>query len=336
MKQVRWGILSTAKIAQNELIPAFKRAANAKVTGIATSSGIEKAKAVAEQFDIEKTYDSYEKLLDDPEIDGVYIPLPNHLHKKWVMEAARKKKHILCEKPAALNAEDVLEMKQVCEEEGVLFMEGFMYYFHPQHKRVREIIESGEIGEVKFIRSAFSFNLAQKENNIKMIPEKGGGSIYDVGCYSIHAIRNILQAEPNTVHVHAVKDPEYQVETDVVSYLTFPGGVRAVFDVSFGLSKRSEYEVIGTEGRIMVPRAFRPDWFGGDGIIVVEKGNFSKTETISVGTDQYRNEVEHISHAILDKYSLKDLEHDFENTVNNAKVLDACFKSIELEKKINV
>jgi predicted dehydrogenase len=331
MNKVRWGILSTAKIAQKELIPAFQRASNAEVTAIATASGIEKAKAVADKFNIEKTYDSYEKLLDDPLIDAVYIPLPNHLHKKWVIEAAKRGKHILCEKPAALNTDEVMEMKKACEENQVIFMEAFMYHFHPQHKRVREIIQSGEIGKIKYMRAAFSFYLGERENNIKLNKE-GGGSIYDVGCYAIHSMRNVLEEEPETVHVHAVHESDNNVDTDAAGYLTFPDGVRGVFDVSFNMAKRSEYELIGTEGRIIVPRAYRPDWHGGDGLIIVEKPEISRTETLNA--DQYRGEVEHISQTILN--GDPKLKHNFDNTINNMRVIDACFEFIEQGQKVEL
>lgn len=336
MKQVQWGILSTAGIAQKELIPALQRATNANVAALATSSDLDKATSVAETFNIEKVYGSYEELLADPDIDAVYIPLPNHLHKKWVIEAARKGKHILCEKPAALNTEEVLEMKRVCEEENVLFMEGFMYYFHPQHHRVREIIESGEIGDVKYMQAGFSFYLddERRKESIKMARETGGGSIYDVGCYAIHAIRNILGVEPETVHAHAFNEPNSGVDTDVVAYMTLPNSVRASFDVSFNYARRAEYVVFGTKGRIIVPRAFRPDWFGGDGQVIVESENKSRTETMY--GDQYRNEVEHMSDAILNGKGLNELDHDFENTVNNMRVIDACLKSIDVEGTVEV
>jgi len=336
MKQVQWGILSTAGIAQKELIPAFERATNAKVSAIATSSDLDKATMVANQFHIEKVYGSYEELLADAEIDAVYIPLPNHLHKKWVIEAARKGKHILCEKPAALNTEEILEMKQVCEEEDVLFMEGFMYYFHPQHERVKEIIASGEIGDVKYMQAGFSFYLdeARRKDSIKMARETGGGSMYDVGCYAVHSLRNILGTEPDSVHVHAMKDPNTNVDTDVVSYMMFPNGVKASFDVSFNYARRAEYIVYGTKGRIIVPRAYRPDWFGGDGLVTVEKENKSRTETMY--GDQYRNEVEYISDAILNGKSSDQLAHSFENTVNNMRVLDACFESMEVEGLVDI
>src|SRR5690625_3183065 len=153
--RVRWGILSTAGIAQKELIPAFQRSTNAEVVGIATRSSNEKASEIAKKFGIKKTYDSYEKLLENPNIDAVYIPLPNHLHKKWVIKAAEKGKHILCEKPAAISANEVREMEVACKEHGVLFMEAFKYYFHPQHQRVKQIIDADEIGEVSYMQAGF-------------------------------------------------------------------------------------------------------------------------------------------------------------------------------------
>ncbi|MFZ3577170.1 Gfo/Idh/MocA family protein [Virgibacillus sp. DJP39] len=331
MKKVQWGILSTANIAQKALIPAFLRADNAEVVGIASGSDLKKAEAIAQQFGIDRTYDSYDRLLNDPDIDAVYIPLPNHLHKKWVMEAAKKGKHILCEKPAAIHAGDVVEMREVCEAHGVLFMEAFMYYFHPQHDRVKQIVDSGEIGEVAFMRAAFSFLLTNKDN-IRMDNQKGGGSIYDIGCYGIHSIRNILRSEPETVFVHGVKDPKLGVETDAVGYLTFKDGVRATFDSSFSMAHRSEYEVIGTEGRITVPRAYRPDNNGGDGLVIIEKSGVQRTETVN--GDQYRNQVEHLSQAILDGKT--QLDHDFENTINNMRVIDACYESIDKGQPINL
>lgn len=332
MKKVRWGILSTAGIAQKALIPAFQRSNNAEVVAIASQSG--QANEVAQRFGISLAYDSYDELLNDSSIDAVYIPLPNHLHKKWVIEAARKGKHILCEKPAALTTEEVLEMKQACEKYDVLFMEAYMYHFHPQHQRVKEIIKSGEIGDVKFMRAGFSFvmNEEDRDMSIKMSAEKGGGSIYDVGCYAIHSIRNILGDEPTTAHVHAIVDPTYNVDTDVVGYLTFPNHVRASFDASFHYARRAEYEVFGTEGRISVPRAYRPDWNGGDGLVVVEKQGATRTETLNA--DQYKEQVEHLSDAIVTDQDT--LAHDIENTIRNMRVIDACLQSIHEKSAINV
>ncbi|WP_449354260.1 Gfo/Idh/MocA family protein [Virgibacillus natechei] len=135
-----------------------------------------------------------------------------------------------------------------------------MYFFRPQHDRVKEIIASDEIGEVNFLRSSFSFLLTDKKNSTRMNATKGGGTFYDIGCYSIHSIRNILEQEPLFVSAQAKFDPEYNIETDAVSYLEFADGITALIDNSFNLTPRNEYEVIGTKGRIRVPRAYRPDW----------------------------------------------------------------------------
>ncbi|HAQ06782.1 MAG TPA: gfo/Idh/MocA family oxidoreductase, partial [Bacillus bacterium] len=144
MRKIKWGILSTANIALTQVIPAIQRSAKAEVEAIASSNG--KAEVAAAKLNIPRAYETYEELLQDPNIDAVYIPLPNSLHRKWVLEAARHGKHVLCEKPAALNAEEMIEMDRYCKEQNVLFMEAFMYQFHPQHERVKEIIASGEIG----------------------------------------------------------------------------------------------------------------------------------------------------------------------------------------------
>ncbi|MEC1524159.1 Gfo/Idh/MocA family oxidoreductase [Neobacillus niacini] len=329
MKKVRWGILSTAKIAQKSLIPAFERAQNAVVAGIASGSG--KAEEIAAQFNIEKSYTSYEDMLQDPEIDAVYIPLPNHLHKKWTLEAANHGKHVLCEKPASLTADETKEMVEYCREKNVKFMEAFMYQFHPQHERVREIIKSGEIGEVKFMRASFSFSLAQWEGNIKTDPEKGGGSLYDVGCYAIHAIRNITGAEPVEVHVHANMDPDYRVDTSAFGYMQMENGVHAHFDCSFDMAFRAEYEVIGTAGQIKVPRAFRPDNHEGEGLIIVQTETGTREERIVA--DIYREEVEHISQVILEDGVPS---YTGENAIQNMRVIEACYESIHSGKIIKL
>jgi D-xylose 1-dehydrogenase (NADP+, D-xylono-1,5-lactone-forming) len=322
MKEVRWGILSSANIAKKSLIPAFERANNAVVTGIASGSG--KAEEVAALFNIAKSYTSYEAMLQDPEIDAVYIPLPNHLHKKWTIEAAKHGKHILCEKPASLTAEETKEMVDFCRESNVKFMEAFMYQFHPQHERVREIIKSGEIGEVKFMRASFSFFLAQPEGNVRMDSDKGGGSLYDVGCYAIHSIRNILMAEPVEVDVQANIDSDYKVDTSAFGYMQMDNGVHAHFDCSFDMVYRAEYEVIGTKGQIKVPRAFRPDNHGGEGLVIVQKEGVIRDEKIIA--DIYREEVEHISQVILED---GEPSYTGENAIQNMRVIEACYQSIK-------
>ncbi len=329
MKKVRWGVLGTADIAQTQVIPAMLRSENVEIIAIASGTG--KARDVAAAFSIPYYYDSYQELLENQSIDAVYIPLPNHLHKQWTIEAAKHGKHVLCEKPASLTAEDVQEMADFCREKGVKFMEGFMYQFHPQHQRVREILASGEIGEIKFMTGCFSFFLEDKSTNIRMKKEMGGGSLYDVGSYCVHAIRNLLNTEPVEVEAHAVLDPESGVDITTIAYMKLKNGIHATFNCSMDMTSRQEYEIVGTKGRILVPRAYRPDLFGGKGLILVQTENFDRKEKITA--DLYRLEVEHFSQAILDNFKPA---YTPENTINNMRAIEACYQSIETKQLVNL
>jgi D-xylose 1-dehydrogenase (NADP+, D-xylono-1,5-lactone-forming) len=322
MEKVRWGVMSTAGIAQTQVIPAILRSDNAEIIGIASRG--EKAKDVAEGFSIPYYYESYEELLRNQEIESVYIPLPNHLHKQWVIEAAKYGKHILVEKPAALTAEETKEMINVCNENNVKFMEAFMYQFHPQHNRVKEIIASGEIGEIKFMRACFSFFLEDRQENIRMNKEMGGGSIYDIGCYCIHAIRNITGSEPVQVEAFAELDPESGIDLSSIVYMKMENGLNCVFDCSFDMCFRQEYEIIGSKGRIIVPGAYRPDVIGNEAVIHIQSEQGNRSE--NVDGDQYKLQIDHFSQAIKEELQAA---YSAENTLKNMRVIDACYKSIE-------
>lgn len=329
MQKIRWGILSTAHIGLTQVIPAIQRSEFAEVVAIASESG--KETKAAEEHGIPKTYNSYQRLLDDPEIDAVYIPLPNHLHKKWAIAAAKAGKHVLCEKPAAITFSDAIEMVEACRENNVQFMEGFMYQFHPQHSFVKELIASGEIGTVKLVRSSFSFFLNDRENNIRMKKEMGGGSLFDVGCYCIHAIRNIVGSEPVSVDVKAHLDSESGVDLSAFGYLDFSNGVQATFDCSFDMTFRQGYEVIGTTGKITVPRAFRPDVNGSEGLIIIENEKGLRMEKI-LG-DIYLSQVDHFCQSIKDN---KEPFYSGDMTIQNMRVLSACYDSINTGSKISL
>lgn len=329
MGKIRWGILSTANIAQTQVIPAIFRAENAEVVAIASRGN--KVHAIAAALNIAKAYESYEELLSDPEIDAVYIPLPNHLHKEWVFKAAKQGKHILCEKPAALTAIEAAEMIQICREQNVKFMEGFMYQLHPQHKRVKEIIASGEIGDVKLMKSSHSYNLEDVANDIRMKKDMGGGSLYDIGCYSIQAIRHILGAEPMEVQAVSGIDPESGIDMSTYVYLKLDNGLIATFDCSFDMTNRNEYEVVGTKGTIKVPLAFRPDTNGGIGSILVEVNRTIREEKIY--GDIYRLEVEHFSSSILNNTNPLITG---QSTINNMRVIEACYESIQRGELVEV
>lgn len=309
-KKIRWGILSTAGIAQYHVIPAFKRAENAEVVAISSLSG--RAEEVAEAFGIEKAYDSYHEILDDDTIDAVYIPLPNSLHKEWAIRAAYKNKHILVEKPIALSSTDVLEIKQACLDNNVILMEAFMYMLHPQHQRVKTLIEEGAIGEVKHFESTFTFYLTDRDSNIRMEKDLGGGSLYDVGSYNIHAMRYILDDEPKSVSSQAVIDDVTGIDLSNVSYYTFDSGVTATLTSSFDHFHQNAYRVIGTEGIITVPYAYRPDNHGGLGEVILTTTAYETTETYM--NDLYRDEVEHISYAILNNQApINTLTNSYRN-----------------------
>ena len=190
MRKVKWGILSTANIAQTQLIPAIQRAENAEVVAIASRGA--KVHEVAQRLNIPHAYESYDELLLDPEVEVIYIPLPNDMHKDWSIKAAEAGKHVLCEKPVVLAKEDLEEIIEVFSRHNKCFMEAFMYQFHPQHQRVKDILMSGEIGEVRLFKSSHSFNFEDREGDIRMDAGKGGGALWDLGCYSLHALQYFL------------------------------------------------------------------------------------------------------------------------------------------------
>ncbi|ATO35824.1 oxidoreductase [Geobacillus sp. 47C-IIb] len=321
--KVRFGIMSTAAIAKDAMIPAIRRADHAEVVAIASESG--KASQVARELGIPKAYDNYEQLLDDPDIDAVYIPLPNSLHAEWTIKAAKKKKHVLCEKPAALCEEDVRRMIEACGKNGVLFMEAFMYQFHPQHERVKQLLAAGEIGDIKYMRAHFSFYLQDRETNIRMNHELGGGSLFDVGCYCVHSTRHILDAEPIELFVQSYFDPHRSVDLTTNSWMRMENGVLAQFTCSFDMFPQNEYEVVGTKGKIVVSRAYRPDVNEGEGriTVVTDDGNI-REETVP--GDQYTLQIEHFSRGILEGLPLL---YSSEQMIKQARALDACRTSME-------
>ncbi|WP_113927278.1 Gfo/Idh/MocA family oxidoreductase [Bacillus sp. P14.5] len=333
MSVVKWGILSTANIAKKAMIPALKNCENAEITAIASNSG--KAEETANEYSIPKAYQSYEELLEDPDIQAVYIPLPNTMHKEWVMNAAEKGKHVLCEKPAALNVEDAEAMAEACRLNNVLFMEAFMYQFHPQHKRVRELIAEGVIGEVRHMRSAFTFKFDFEKNkqNIRLDKNLGGGSIWDVGCYCIHSTRYILGQEPKEVYVNASIHEGFGVDTKAAGILSFENGMTASFECSFEQPMRDFYEISGTKGTIKVPFAYRSDRFvdGEVSIVILDEKGEEKKEVLK--GNQYEIQAAHFGHCILNG---EKPVYSSEDTIRNIKAIQACYESLKLNSPVRL
>lgn len=312
MRKVKWGILSTANIAVTQLVPAAQRAFNAEIVAIASRGP--KVHEVAQALQIENAYESYEELLEDEQVEVIYIPLPNNLHKEWAMKAARAGKHVLCEKPVVLATEDLEEILQHFEKHGKLFMEAFMYQFHPQHRRVKEIVESGEIGEVKLYKSSHSFFFENREGDIRMDKEKGGGALWDVGCYSLHAMQYHLGAHVKSMNFQAIIDPHTNVDVSAFGIIQHENNVTAIIDCSFDTVGRNEYELVGTKGRIKVKHAFRPDTFSGDAQLVVTTPMQERIEYIQ--GDIYKLEVEYFSNLVLEGGSLQTQHMYSYNTTN--------------------
>jgi len=250
---LRWGILGAAHIAARRVLPAVSRSRRHTVVGIA-SRDRSRARNLAQRFGINRVYDGYEALLADPEIDAVYNPLPNALHREWTERAAHAGKHILCEKPLAVNAVDAAAMVAACAEHGVVLQEAFMYRHHPQIARLRTLLRDGAIGAPWLVRSWFSFTTGP--GNIRLDPALGGGGLLDVGCYAVN-ISRLLLGEP----VSATSDAAYENGIDVrlSGLLTFSEGRAALIDCGLRAPLRQGCEVVGVDGTIALPRPFQPE-----------------------------------------------------------------------------
>ncbi len=250
---VRWGVLGCADIAVTKVIPAMKASSMSHVTAIASRSG-DRARATAEALGIPVAHGSYRDLLDDEEIEAVYIPLPNHLHAEWAIAAAEAGKHVLCEKPLAPTSADARQMVVAAERAGVLFMEAFMYRLHPLWAEVRRLIADGAIGELRAVQAFFSyFNV--DPDDIRNQVSAAGGSLFDIGCYPVNAARMLFGAEPSDVMAAVRRDPEFGTDILTSVILDFDGR-HATFTCSTQLEDDQRVHIHGTEGRLVVEIPF--------------------------------------------------------------------------------
>lgn len=291
MKRLQWGVLGVARIALNAVIPAIQRSANGRLIALASRTP-GKADETAGRLGIPRAHGSYEALLADPEVEAVYIPLPNSLHREWTVRCAEAGKHVLCEKPLALTAADAEEMIAACRRQGVVLMEAFMYRFHPRTLRVAELAAQGALGEVRLVRASFTFRVRSPEN-IRLNPDLGGGSLYDVGCYGVNVSRMLL-GEPTAAFAFG-RIGASGVDEVLGAVLRFEGGPVAVIDCGLVLSRREEVEVVGGSGRIVVPTAFLPGVADAELHMFVDQDR--KVLTVP-GVDQYQVMVEHFAEAV--------------------------------------
>ncbi len=253
-RPLQFGILGCARIVRRAVAGAFRHTPSAQLAAIA-SRDRRTADAWAREFGISQVHPTYEALIADPRIDVVYIPLPNDLHQQWVFAAAEAGKHILCEKPLAVDAAQAETMVDACRRHGVLLMEAFMWRHQPRVLHARQMLAAGQLGELRLVKMDFSFDIDR--DDWRLDPRRGGGAIYDLGCYGINAARLFTRAEPIEVHAHARR---YQTGVDMTlgMLLRFPGDVMALLDCSFECAYRNRIEVVGTLGSIELPAGVLP------------------------------------------------------------------------------
>jgi predicted dehydrogenase len=304
-KTVRWGVLSTAGINE-ALVPGLLAARDCELVGIASRSA-DKAAREAQRWAC-RPYPSYEALLADDSIDVVYVPLPNHLHATWTIAALEAGKHVLCEKPLALTLAEVDAIAQAAERTGRLVLEAFMYRHSPRWQRAVELVRQGAVGDPRVVDSVFAFYVPSG-NNIRFIPEAGGGIIWDMGCYASNMARGMLGQEPAQVFTFAEVRPGQPTETSVSGVMRFGEGRAAPFAVSFDYGNPfAQVEVVGTEGWLSLPgTGFQREPYSKilrhrQGPVYL--GGREPEVEVFPFDDPYAQEVEHLSGAVRGDHQL--------------------------------
>ncbi len=287
-----WGLLGTARINRS-LIPPLRASSRNRLLAVASRTA-QRAQSYAREWEIPHAHPDYESLLGDPEIDVIYIPLPNALHAEWTVRAAKAGKHVLCEKPLVQSAEEMARVEAAAQGAGVVVTEAFMYRHHPQTERIRELVRGGTVGQLGLVRGWFTFSLTRPQD-VRLHPELGGGSLWDVGCYPVSFARFVIGAEPVEVFGWQRNGPS-GVDEAFTGQMRFPGEVLAQFDCGFRAPFRAEMEFVGTEGVLRVPWPFRPE---ADAAVMLTRNG--ETETIPTGgPDRYALEVEDLADAVLE------------------------------------
>lgn len=291
MADLAWGLLCTARI-NRYLIPQLRASDRNALSAVASRSA-ERAEKYAERWEIPTSYGSYEELLADPEIDVVYNPLPNDLHAEWTIEALEAGKHVLCEKPLALTVDEVDAVASAAADAGCVVSEAFMYRHHERTIRVHELLDDDIVGDLQLIKGAFRFNL-DRPNDIRWDPARGGGSLWDVGCYPVSFARSLIGEEPVEVFGYQRTGPT-GVDVTFAGQLRFPDDTLVQVDSSFRAPTRMQMEIVGTKGTIRLPRAFKPQTTS---TILLQRDETEETIEVE-GSELYRGEIEDMADAVL-------------------------------------
>lgn len=322
-RKIRWGVIGYAKIARESVIPAILRSSNSLFHALASRDAAKRTESQARFTLGHRVYDRYEALLEDPAIDAVYIPLPNSQHCEWTIRAAEHGKHVLCEKPLALNAAQCREMIAACAQHRVTLMEAFMYRYTDRTRQVIEVLRGGALGEVKFFEASFRFLLSNPAS-IKLKPELGGGALYDVGCYPVNLAGLVADlasnsapgtARPSSVAVECVRTGG--IDEIFSALVRYPSGLVAALHAGFNAHTRVRAEIVGTKGMLEIPDPFLDQ----AGTLTLIAG--TERHQIPVAqSDRYRGEIEDFADAILKQRAPL---FPLTESVRNAAVLDALF-----------
>jgi predicted dehydrogenase len=331
-RKVRWGIISTASIGIEKVIPAIQKSPHSQALAIA-SRNRSSARAAADKLGIAKAYGSYEDLLADPDIDAIYNPLPNHLHVPLTLEANRAGKHVLCEKPISITADEAMELRQARPD--LLIMEGFMVRFHPQWLRAREIMRSGELGEVRAIRAAFSYFNADPAN-VRNKADIGGGALLDIGGYPITGGRFFFEVEPLRAVSLLDRDPVFGTDRQVSAIVDFGQGRHLTFSVSTQLVPSQSMELIGTKGRVEIIIPYNAPQDQATALLVDAGHTFDASlarREILPPSDQYAEMAEAFALAVLGK---SKLPYGVEDAIASMRVIDAISDSAQNSRWENI
>ena len=326
MQPLRFGIISTARIGLERVIPAMQKGQAVSIEAIASRDHNRAAKA-AKTLDIAKVYGSYEALLADPDIDAVYNPLPNHLHVPVSIQAMEAGKHVLCEKPIALDANEAKTLIDARERTGMVIAEAFMVRHHPQWQKAREILQSGRIGRPRAVQAIFSY-MNRDPDNVRNQADIGGGGIYDIGCYPIVTARYLFDDEPVRALALIERDPDFGTDRLASAILHFPEG-QAQFICSTQLVAQQRFSVLGTEGRIELDIPFTPLEHQTSRLLIDDGSHrgFEAAEEIRFDDiNQYTLQGDHFARVVRGD---DRLAFPIEDAVRNMAVIDALYRSGE-------
>lgn len=326
-EKIQWGVLGAATIAVEQVIPAIQQSEYGEVLAVASRS-LEKAKGLADSLRIPRYFGSYEELLADMQVQAVYIPLPNHLHVEWAIKALKAGKHVLVEKPVAMNAHEAQSLLDVAKKHPELrIMEAFMYKFHPQWIKAKKLVERGSIGSLKIVQASFSF-FDDDPNSIVNNKDFSGGSLMDVGCYPVSISRFLFDAEPKRVVSSLEYHPEFEVDIHASGVLEFQKG-RTTFFSSIQLTENQAVKLFGTEGSIEFEIPFNPLPGKPSKIWLTKEG--AREEIVFEPCNQYTLQADAFSKSILEN---TPLPVSLEDALNNMIVIQAIKESDRLDKVI--